>query len=344
MQDPIRVVLFTEVNSKLGSPFLRVLAGHPMVDLVAVVTSAEHVLCSYFVRDPIQVDVAAEARALSVDVFRPAHVSAPEVAGALRPLEPDYFIVGNFQQRLNAEVLAVPRVAAINFHPAPLPRYAGLAPFYWIVRNGERRTAISAIKMDEGLDTGHLILQRDIFLTGRETALELRTRQEQENVLMLLDLIPQLATGSFTCAPQDLRHRSYFGRPSEADLLLDFSQDTRTIEQHVRAGYRHPGAYFRLLDQTKVIVLSTSDVSSRRLRAPRIPGELTRNEDRLVVAAADGWLEICSMEIDDREVPASMAPFFLEVAPAFGVTPSEAPPYQTHGPYQARPVANLGGV
>jgi methionyl-tRNA formyltransferase len=320
-----------------------VLAGHPQVDLVAVVTSPEHMKCSYFVHDRIQVDVAAEANALGVGVLRPARVGAPEVMEALVPLDPDYFIVGNFQQRLGAELLAVPRVAAINFHPAPLPRYAGLAPFYWIVRNGERRTAISAIKMDEGLDTGHLILQRDLLLTGRETALELRTRQEQENVLMLLDLIPRLANGSFTCAPQDLSQRSYFGRPFESDFLLDFNQDARTIQRHVRAGYRHPGAYFHLPDQTKVIVLSTTGVDPRRLREPRIPGELARLGEQLFVAAANGWLEILSLEIEGKETAAATAPFFPAVASAFEAAPT-VPAYQTQGPYPPRLLANLGAA
>ncbi|CAH2801047.1 MAG: Methionyl-tRNA formyltransferase related protein [uncultured Caballeronia sp.] len=163
MSDRLKVVLFTEVNSKLGSPFLRVLSAHPLIDLVAVVTSPNEVVCNYFVNDEKQVDVETESQALGIDVLRPRRVGDPEVAGALKRMEPDYFIVANFQQLLRSELLSIPRIAAINFHPSPLPRYAGLAPFFWIVRNGDRRSAISVIKMDEGLDTRVSIPDRSLY-------------------------------------------------------------------------------------------------------------------------------------------------------------------------------------
>ncbi|PQQ37013.1 hypothetical protein C6H68_15990 [Photorhabdus luminescens] len=130
MSNRLKVVLFSEINSKLGSPFLRVLSAHPLIKLIAVVTSPENVLCSYFVNDDTTVDIEIEAKALGIKVLRPVRVSAPGVADELAKLEPDYLIVANFQQLLSPELLAVPRIAAINFHPSPLPHYAGLAPFF----------------------------------------------------------------------------------------------------------------------------------------------------------------------------------------------------------------------
>lgn len=300
-----KVVLFTEVNSKLGSPFLRVLSAHPLIDLEAVVTSPEDALCSYFISDKTQVNVETEAKALGVTVKRPRRVSAPEVAESLAQLNPDYFIVANFQQLLKPTLLAVPRVAAINFHPSPLPRYAGLAPFYWMVRHGERQTAVSVIKMDDGIDTGPIIMQRHLATTGYETSLELRTRQENENILMLLDLIPTLVDGSFTYVPQDLSKRTYFGRPTAEDYLLDFREDAITILKKIRAGYRHPGSHFFLEDGTRVVVLSAALANQLEMHLQPTPGQIIHTRESTFISAADAWLRLLTVEVDGIETPAS---------------------------------------
>lgn len=302
-----KVVLFSEINSKLGSPFLRVLSAHPMIELMAVVTSPPNVLCSYFINDKCTVNIENEAQALGVPVLRPEKVCSEESIAKLSALEPDYFIVANFQQILTAELLCIPKVIPINFHPSPLPSYAGLAPFYWIIRNGERQSAISVIKMDEGLDTGEIIMQRPIFLSGKETSIELRTYQEQQNVLMLIDLIPLLVSGTFSCVPQDASRRSYYGRPKTEDYILDFSLCAYEIEQHVRAAYRNPGAYFYQKDGTKVIVLSVA-ISSNPLGIVK-PGEMKKIGEHIYISANDKWLELKTIEIDGQEVSASVLTF-----------------------------------
>ncbi|WP_118986759.1 methionyl-tRNA formyltransferase [Photorhabdus sp. CRCIA-P01] len=303
MSNRLKVVLFSEINSKLGSPFLRVLSAHPLIKLIAVVTSPENVLCSYFVNDDTKVDIEIEAKALGIKVLRPVRVSAPGVADELEKLEPDYLIVANFQQLLSPELLAVPRIAAINFHPSPLPRYAGLAPFFWMVRNGESQSAISVIKMDEGLDTGPIIMQRQISLTNQETTISLRTFQEKQNVLMLLDLIPSLANGAFTCVPQDLSKRTYYGRPQEQDYLLDFNLDAKTLQRHIRAGYRHPGAHFFLPDGTKVVVLSAIVPHGVDIGVPNFPGCIVQTATGIFIATADEWLQLLTVEVNGVESP-----------------------------------------
>lgn len=302
MADSIRLALFSEVNSKLGSPFLNLLAEHPMVDLVGVVTSRPGRLCSYFTEDQEQVDLDAQARRLGVDVFRPINVNAPEVVAALRTLCPDYFIIGNYQQILKRELLDVPLVTSVNFHPSPLPRYAGLAPFYWMVRHGERHGGVTAIEVDEGIDTGPIIMQREMPLTGHETALQLRIAQERANVRMLTELIPQLVNRSFTRTPQDLNLRSYFGRPQEHDYLIDFAQDAETAIRTVRAGYRHPGAHALRADGLKVVILAAATTGGLHREPLAEPGTVRPTAAGLFVAARDEWIRVISIEQDGVEV------------------------------------------
>jgi methionyl-tRNA formyltransferase len=311
MVNSIRVVLFSEVNSKLGSPFLDLLAEHPMVDLVGVVTSRPGRLCSYFTEDQEQVDLDTQARRLGVDVFRPVNINAPEVVATLQTLRPDYFIIGNYQQILKRELLDVPLVTSVNFHPSPLPRYAGLAPFYWMVRHGERHGGVTAIEVDEGIDTGRIIMQRKMRLTGRETALQLRTAQEPANVRMLKELIPKLVDRSFMRMPQDLNLRSYFGRPRKCDYLIDFAQDAETAIRIVRAGYRHPGAYALRTDGSKVVILATATAGGLHREPLAEPGTVRRTAAGLFVAARDEWIRVISIEQDGVEVQAGRDPSIL---------------------------------
>ncbi|WP_413809902.1 methionyl-tRNA formyltransferase [Streptomyces sp. OE57] len=298
----IRVVLFSEVNSKLGAPFLEVLAAHPQVDLVGVVTSRPGRLCSYFVDDPQQVDLVAQAERLAIRVFRPAKVNSPESLDDLRSLAADYFIVGNYQQILKEELLDLPKVTSVNFHPSPLPRYAGLAPFYWMVRHGERFGAVSAIEITPGIDAGPLLMQKPMPLTGQETALKLRTAQEQLNIRMLQELIPQLVDRTFARTPQDEALRSYFGRPTDEDYLLDFTRDAESVRRAVRAGYRHPGAYTIGADGARTVILRVA-VSGRNCRASlESPGTVRRSDTGLFIASRDDWLQVISIERDGVEV------------------------------------------
>ncbi|MEV7441927.1 formyltransferase family protein [Streptomyces sp. NPDC091204] len=302
--DSIRVVLFTEVNSKLGSPFLSILHGHPNVELAALVTSPPGKLCAYFTEDEEAVDVADQARALGVRVLRPRSVNDPDAVEALAALEADYFLVGNFQQLLKAPLLALPRRTAVNFHPSPLPEFAGLAPFYWMVREGAAESSVSAIEMGVELDDGDLLMQHHIPLSGRETGLELRTMQERANVLMLLDLIPHLVEGTLERTPQDLSRRSYYGRPRDEHYRLDFGLPAAVVERHVRAAHRHPGAWFTAPGGQRIRLLSAAyGEGGGPAPGEQPPGTLVRHGGGLYVACADGeWLRLVTVECGGREV------------------------------------------
>ncbi|MFE2408142.1 methionyl-tRNA formyltransferase [Kitasatospora sp. NPDC059408] len=335
--DRIRVVLFSEVNSKLGSPFLSMLHGHPQVDLVAVVTSPHGKRCSYFTDDPEQVDLVTQGAALGVPVLRPPSVNRPEFVEELEGYEADYFVVANFQQILRERLLSVPRVTAVNFHPSPLPAFAGLAPFYWMIREGATESAVSAIEMAPVLDSGDLIMQHQVPLTGRETALDLRTAQERANVLMLLELIPQLAERGYRPIAQDPALRSYFGRPSDDDLRLDLRAPLAVVDRHVRAGYRSPGAWTADEAGRRVRVLSADPAPAGAPDRAPVPGLVVHGErGRVFVGCADGWLEVLTTECDGQEVaPARTGQLPDGARLAHPLTPAPVPPVPPSVPVQA---------
>jgi methionyl-tRNA formyltransferase len=303
MSVPVRVVLVTEPNSKLGAPFLPVLRDHPLVDLVGLLTSPVGKVCSYFLREADPVDLPAEAAALGLPVLRPADVNAAQTSAELRDLAPDYLVVCNYQQIFGAPLLALPTRACINFHPSPLPRYAGLAPFYWMVRNGERDGAVSAIEMTTGIDGGPLIARKRMKLTGDETTLQLRRAQEELNIDMLHELLPQLVGRSYPRVEQDRAQRTYFTRPTEEDLRLDFHQDGGTVRRAVLAGARFPGARTTRPDGTPLVVLEVQTADRHSYRAPlAAPGTVHVHRGQTYLAAGDQWLHLTSVEQGDLEL------------------------------------------
>lgn len=154
MGEMTRMVLFTETNSVFGSYFLTRLARHDDVILAAVVLREPGALCDYYLDEPEPLDLAKDAAELDVHTLRPAHINTDEFITAIGGLAPDYFIVANYQLRLGQRLLAVPSYDALNFHPSPLPRYAGLAPFYWMAENHETQGGVSAVRTTAGLDEG----------------------------------------------------------------------------------------------------------------------------------------------------------------------------------------------
>jgi methionyl-tRNA formyltransferase len=219
------IVLFSETNSAFGEPILRRLLAAEDVELAAVVVREPGHLCDYYLNDPVQVDLAAIAEAAGVRVLRPARVNAPPVIAQLRALQPDFFVVANYQQILRDLLLSVPAVDTVNFHPSPLPRYAGLAPFYWMSVNHETTGGVTAVKMTRGLDDGPILAQQLLRLTGWETPEEIRASHFEASWRLFDLVLPTLVDRTYCCVAQDLRMRSYYSNPPKSDAAAELRRD-----------------------------------------------------------------------------------------------------------------------
>lgn len=123
------------------------------------------------------------------------------------------------QRERQERLLAVPSYDALNFHPSPLPRYAGLAPFYWMAENHETQGGVSAVRTTAGLDEGPLVAQQLLALTGGETAREIRDMHFAASWRLFDLVLPTLLDRSYRTWDQDLSKRTYFGHPpAEASL------------------------------------------------------------------------------------------------------------------------------
>lgn len=221
------------------------------VPSLKALTAQGHEVCAVFTQPdrpagrgkklkPSAVKVAAEE--LGLAVFQPERIKTPEVLATLQELAPEAIIVVAYGQILSADILNLPPQGCINVHASLLPQYRGAAPIHWAVMNGETQTGVTTMLMDEGLDTGAMLLKAVYPISEEITTGELEEALAHlgaELLLKTLDhleqgiLVPQLQTGE-TC------YASLLKREHER---IDWTRSARDIHNQIRALNPFPGSF-----------------------------------------------------------------------------------------------------
>lgn len=145
-------------------------------------------------------------------------VNAAHTLAALRAWTPEVLVSVSAPERLDAEVLQTAPMAAINLHLGLLPRYAGVAPYFWALRNGEPEAGLTVHLMVAELDEGPILRQRRLSIEPRDTSLGLHLRLTEAGAEELIGALKELPASAATAAPQALGDRSSFGWPVREDL------------------------------------------------------------------------------------------------------------------------------
>jgi folate-dependent phosphoribosylglycinamide formyltransferase PurN len=136
----------------------------------------------------------------------------------LRKVAPEVLLSVSSPQRLDEDLLRIPSVAAVNIHWALLPRYAGIAPYFWVLRNGEERTGLTVHMMAPELDVGPILRQREVEIRPDDTSLGLQLRLARAGSEELLTVIAGMPGTLEAAREQDLSTRSYFTWPTASDV------------------------------------------------------------------------------------------------------------------------------
>jgi methionyl-tRNA formyltransferase len=177
------------------------------------------------------------ARWLSVE-----SANGPVAIEFLERLRPDVLVSISAPQRLDPEVLRIPSLAAINIHWALLPRYAGIAPYFWVLRHGEERTGLTVHVMAPEVDVGPILRQREVELRPDDTSLSVQLRLTRLGGEQLLASVRELPGSLERAREQDLKDRSYFTWPTRDDVRalgrrggrLAWWRDYRTLVRDIR--------------------------------------------------------------------------------------------------------------
>lgn len=190
---------------------------------------------------PPPVKVLAER--LGIPVLQPRRVRRPEVVVRLRELAPDVILTAAFGQILPAEVLAVPRLGSLNVHASLLPRYRGAAPIHRAVMNGETETGVTIMWMDEGMDTGDMLIWRSVPILPQDTAGTVHDRLAALGAELAVEALRLVEEGRAPRIPQDHARATYAPRLTREDERIDWSEAAGRVRDRVRGLSPWPGAY-----------------------------------------------------------------------------------------------------
>jgi methionyl-tRNA formyltransferase len=249
-------------------------------------------------------DVALEAERLGLKVSRPEELKTPESWGEIAALAPDLLVVVAFGTILPKGLLEVPRAGAINLHASLLPEYRGASPVQRTLWDGRAWTGVTTMFIDEGLDTGDLILQRLIAVRPEDDAASLLARLAEAGAPLLVESVLLAHAGRAPRTRQDRGAGSYARRLRKEDGVIDWAPDALTVWNRQRAMTPWPGAATMLRGRR---VLVTRSWPEHALPPGRPPGSVLETRgDGVVVACGTGALRLVRVKSEGRnEVDAS---------------------------------------
>ena len=233
-------------------------------------------------------------RALPLPILQPAKIRDPQAIEQIRALVPDVIVVMAYGQILPRDVLAIPKIACLNLHASLLPRWRGAAPIQAAVAAGDQETGITVMYMDEGLDTGDVLLRRTIDILPADTGGSLHDRLAQIAPEALLESLQMLERNSAQRIPQDNAQATSAPKLKREHGRIDWSEPAEVIERKIRASNPWPGAFMQINNRNlKIFSASVVDLSGR-------PGEILRSEKELIVAAGKSALSLGEVQLEGK--------------------------------------------
>ena len=212
----------------------------------------------------------------------------------LRQLAPDVCVTAAFGQILSEEVLAVPKLGTVNVHASLLPRHRGAAPIQWAILSGDAETGVTTMLTDKGLDTGDMLLKAKTPIGSGDTAGTLTERLSHIGAELLVETLNRLEAGDCPREKQDESQSTYEPKVNKELGRLCFEEGTQKCLLRVRAMCPWPCAFAELA-QGVLKVWSAAPAQGR----PGAPaGEVLSagRRDGLVIATADGAIELCEVQ------------------------------------------------
>jgi methionyl-tRNA formyltransferase len=229
--------------------------------------------------------------------LQPARIKDRQAIEEIRALRPDVIVVMAYGQILPRDVLEIPEIGCLNLHASLLPRWRGAAPIQAAIAAGDREIGITVMYMDEGLDTGDILLQRTVDILPADTGGALHDRLAGVAPETLLESLDLLAKGKAPRTPQDNAVATYAPKLKREDGKIDWSDPAEAIERKIRAFDPWPGAF---------MTISTNGAHNLKIFSATVvglrgtPGEILKCENDLVVAAGKGALSLREVQLEGK--------------------------------------------
>jgi len=236
------------------------------------------------------------AEAEGIPVFQPERLRTIEAIEHLRAWMPDLIVVAAFGQILPPAVLELPRFGALNVHGSLLPRWRGATPVQAALLAGDTVTGVTIMQMDEGLDTGPILAQRELPIYQDETAGELEERLAQLGAELLLEILPAYLSGELQPRPQPEEGVTLTRRLQKEAAALDWQQPARLLERQVRAFSPEPGA-FTLWGEERLKILRARALPEGTPLPEVTPGTVFAQGSMPAVMSGEGALVLLQLQM-----------------------------------------------
>jgi methionyl-tRNA formyltransferase len=222
-------------------PALRELLANPEFAVEAVVTQPDRPRGrgQKVSASPVK-EVAAGAGAR---IYQPESVKADAARDFFAEIKPDAAVIIAYGQIIPRRLLQIPRLGWINLHASLLPKYRGAAPIAWAIINGEQKTGLTIMRLDPGLDTGPILMRREVEIGSDETAPELARRMAALGAPLVAESLVKLERGEIAPVPQDSTQASYAPILTKEHGRIDWSQTAGQIYNRIRGLAPWPGAF-----------------------------------------------------------------------------------------------------
>jgi methionyl-tRNA formyltransferase len=247
--------------------------------------------------------VKETATAVGIPVGQPEKIkNNVEFRSQLEQIQPDAILVVAYGRIIPKWMLDLPRFGNLNLHGSLLPKYRGAAPIQWAVANGEPATGVTTMHLDEGLDTGDILMQREMAIAPDQTAEDLYPLLAEMGAALMVETLAGLGSGSITPQKQDDSLATLAPILTREDGRMDFSRPAMTVYNRWRGFQPWPGAWTLLggkkLTAHRLMPLEPSALSG----GPAVPGAIRVEEGRLFARCGERtWLELVEIQLEGKK-------------------------------------------
>lgn len=241
---------------------------------------------------------------LGIPVLQPVRVKEEEMVEQLRKLNPELIVVAAFGQILSKEILELPKYGCINIHASILPKYRGASPIQWTVINGDEEAGVTTMQMDEGIDTGDILLCRKLVPDEKETYGSLQEKLSIAGAKLIIETVCALENGTLTRTPQDEEASTHTRMMHKEMGNLDFSKSAQELERLIRGLNPWPSAYTHLHEKTLKVWDARVCTAEELSVSPEqgVPGEIVSvGKQGFAVKTGKDYLLLSEVQLEGKK-------------------------------------------
>ena len=229
-----------------------------------------------------------------IPVFQPRKVREPECIEELRKYNADIMVVVAFGQLLPKEILEMTPYGCVNVHASLLPKYRGAAPIQWAIIDGEEVTGVTTMQMNEGLDTGDMLLKVEIPIEAKETGGSLFDKLSDAGAKLCVETLDKLEKKEITPIPQGETTTAYAKMLDKQVGNIDWTKSAVEIERLIRGLTPWPSAYTNWNGK----VMKIWDAQALDGASDALPGTIAQvDKEAFYVQTGNGFLKVCELQI-----------------------------------------------